>query len=138
MSGDGVPNRNFDKEMRRYNLGRTQGTAEYAHRLDYPGDMARAHVCVDRECVNFRETTPLETYWICEACSKAAPDSVKALTHCPYKVRCSEPRFFQRQSADTGPPGAAPQEEAADCLGSGLFGVVPETAPNPTRRPLLK
>lgn len=96
MSGDGVPNRNFDKEMRRYNLGRTPGTPEYAHRLDYPGSLARAHVCVDHECVNFRKPIPLETYWICEACSKIAPDTVRALTHCPYKLLPSKKK---RQTA---------------------------------------
>lgn len=81
----GTPNKNFEREMIRYNRGRTPGTAEYAHRLDYPGDAAQAHVCLDNECVNF-ERPILETYWICPECYKAAPCNILYLTHVPYKI----------------------------------------------------
>ena len=86
MASEGVPNRKFAEELARYERARRPGTPEYEKRLDYPGDAARAHVCPDPECVNFEVRGKLQTYWICPACSAAAPDTIEALTHAPYKL----------------------------------------------------
>ena len=77
MAGElGTTNKNFETELRKFELAFKPGTREYAHRRKYPGEAAAAYRCVDTECLNCPELR-LESYWLCPECFKLSPDTIK-------------------------------------------------------------
>ena len=92
----GPQNKQFDEEIKKYERAFKPGTKEYAHRRDYPGKVARDHICTNNECINFK--TPItETYWLCEDCTQVAPDTIFYFRNAPYKVN---PAKKKRQNAN--------------------------------------
>lgn len=86
MSEDkGRVNKQFGEEVKRYERAFMQGTPERKIRQDYPGEAARSHVCTDPICLN-NKSPAVTTFFLCASCSAVAPDTVRSLTHAPFKV----------------------------------------------------
>ena len=94
----GTTNKHFAEELRRYERAFVPGTREYAHRRDYPGDAARKHKCANNHCINF-DFPVLETYWLCEACSAVAPDTIHYFRNAPYKTNPPKRKRAQSNAA---------------------------------------
>ncbi len=78
-------NPQFDAQMKAFKRAWVAGTTEYEYRKTYPGD--RVPPCGDDSCINSAHatTTPVNTYWLCDECSAAAPCPVTDFkTHSPW------------------------------------------------------
>jgi len=94
----GTVNKQFEQEIRKYERALQQGTPERKLRLSYPGEKAANYVCTNNECLN--HVNPITTtYFLCAECSAIAPDTVRFLTHAPYKVLPSKKKRQQANAA---------------------------------------
>lgn len=84
---EGSVNRNFDAELRQYELSWKPNTSQYQHRQDYPGAALLDHTCPRYDCVAYTGDVKHDTYYICSDCAKLAPCTVATFHQAPYKIK---------------------------------------------------
>lgn len=91
---EGRKNKNYSEQLARFNRAFKEGSEEFA--LRYAPILVER--CDNAECMN-SVAPALDTYWLCELCSRRAPDVIQRCIHCPLKTLVSKQKQVAANAA---------------------------------------